>query len=82
MLRFLKEVDDTLCSVENPITYPFKNRLLLENIRLLSQLLIERYVSVKEKESNLLVTYFKDLVNRIKVLRPNEQIEERKKKDI
>ncbi len=51
-------------------------------IRLLSQLLIERYVSVKEKESNLLVTYFKDLVNRIKVLRPNEQIEERKKKDI
>ena len=82
VLRFLKEVDDTLCSVENPITYPFKNRLLLENIRLLSQLLIERYVSVKEKESNLLVTYFKDLVNRIKVLRPNEQIEERKKKDI
>lgn len=67
--------------MQNPITFPFKDRLLLENSKLLSQLLIERHISVKDKESNPFLSYLKRVFERINVTRSSQvgQQESRKK---
>lgn len=50
LLLYFKRLDDELCSENNSITNPFDSQLLLYNIQLLSQLLLERFVSVKQKK--------------------------------
>lgn len=82
VLMFFKRLDDTLCSVENSLTHPFKDRLLLENMKLLSQLFLERYISIKEKETNPLVSYFKGLFDRINVRSAEQTQEQNRKRDI